>query len=191
MTATPARPLSEKFAAAARRWHELAERARREGSKSSLCGEDGIPSHVLCTVREDIWRGAAEDATEYEREAGASAATALLPGGVLWPVKKNLEAIVVRCTEGDPRTDWLPIIARLANEALAALAAPQEPRPVPDGNTMYLLKGIREWIDAGHGRPTANVLADLDSLIDWTQRYGDLRAAAGQHPAPDDPEMPI
>lgn len=32
-------------------------------------------------------------------------------------VKRNLEAIIIRCTEGDPNFDWLPVILRLAREA--------------------------------------------------------------------------
>jgi hypothetical protein len=34
---------------------------------------------------------------------------------------KLLEAIQVRCREGDPRSNWLPIIDGLATEAVAAL----------------------------------------------------------------------
>ncbi len=33
-------------------------------------------------------------------------------------LREALEAIVIRCEEGDPRTDWLPTIARIAKEAL-------------------------------------------------------------------------
>ena len=49
-------------------------------------------------------------------------------------VADNLRAIIIRCEDGDKRSDWLPIIARLAREALnvfeslpaAATAAPVE-----------------------------------------------------------------
>lgn len=40
-----------------------------------------------------------------------------LPPDIARRVKRNLESIVVRCEEGDPRSDWLPIINRLAKEA--------------------------------------------------------------------------
>lgn len=38
--------------------------------------------------------------------------------------RKALEGIIIRCREGDPRSDWLPAIDGLAEEALAALPAP-------------------------------------------------------------------
>jgi hypothetical protein len=49
-----------------------------------------------------------------EREAVARA---------LWIVTNNLDAIIVRCEQGDKATDWLPIIARLAREARDAFAS--------------------------------------------------------------------
>jgi hypothetical protein len=39
----------------------------------------------------------------------------------------RLNSILIRCREGDRRSDWLPIIAQLAEEARAALSTP----PVP------------------------------------------------------------
>jgi hypothetical protein len=37
-------------------------------------------------------------------------------------VRRALEAIIIRCTEGDKQVDWLPVIERLAKEAIVALA---------------------------------------------------------------------
>lgn len=37
--------------------------------------------------------------------------------GILSDVDRTLEAIVVRCTESDPRSDWIPVIERLAGQA--------------------------------------------------------------------------
>lgn len=39
------------------------------------------------------------------------------PGPVLRDVDRLLDAILIRCREGDPRSDWLPVIDRLASEA--------------------------------------------------------------------------
>lgn len=50
-----------------------------------------------------------EDRDKLERELGRR--------------EKVLEAIIIRCEEGDKRTDWLPTIARIACAALA----PKEP----------------------------------------------------------------
>lgn len=61
------------------------------------------------------------------RSAPSEAAPSLAPeqrgaGGraesVPWIVRSNLEAIIIRCTEGDKKSDWLPVIHRLADEAL-------------------------------------------------------------------------
>jgi hypothetical protein len=37
----------------------------------------------------------------------------------LTEIWNKLDAIIIRCTEGDPRSDWLPVIERLAREAIA------------------------------------------------------------------------
>lgn len=42
-------------------------------------------------------------------------------------VRDNLQAIIVRCTDGDPSYDWRSIIARLAQEALDSLPSPVSP----------------------------------------------------------------
>lgn len=38
---------------------------------------------------------------------------------LLFETQRDLESIVIRCREGDPRTDWRPIILRIAEGALA------------------------------------------------------------------------
>lgn len=44
---------------AAARWRESAANARADGYTSEICGETGIPSHVLASVRAQIWEAAA------------------------------------------------------------------------------------------------------------------------------------
>jgi hypothetical protein len=45
---------------------------------------------------------------------------------------KLLEAIQIRCREGDPRSDWLPVIDRLATEAIDALCWEADPPTIVD-----------------------------------------------------------
>jgi predicted RNase H-like nuclease (RuvC/YqgF family) len=45
---------------AAARWRASADKERREGSRSSMCGEEGVPSHVITTARAISWEGAAK-----------------------------------------------------------------------------------------------------------------------------------
>jgi len=48
------------------------------------------------------------------------------PKEMLELAERNLEAIIVRCEEGDRRSDWLPIIAQLAKDTRTALRQAQE-----------------------------------------------------------------
>ena len=85
-------------------------------------------------------------------------------------VRANLEAIVIRCEEGDPKSDWLPIIARLAREALAALSS----EPASTGLDSQLLTDALNAVLRKHpglayagyvyGETGAEVAAEYDRL---------------------------
>jgi hypothetical protein len=55
-----------RFEEIAQRWEASAKQAKVDGSRSSIMGEDGIPSHVLSRLRALTWRDAA---AEYARLA--------------------------------------------------------------------------------------------------------------------------
>ena len=44
----------------------------------------------------------------------------------LTALTKALESIIVRCDEGDPRSDWLPVIAGIARSALSRSEAAEK-----------------------------------------------------------------
>lgn len=55
-------------------------------------------------------------------------------------VREALEAIRIRCRDGDKRTNWLPIIDSIASEALSLLDQPVA-RGMPD-DVRVLLKEV-------------------------------------------------
>lgn len=65
-----------------------------------------------------------------------------------WMVRANLEAIIVRCEEGDPRTDWLPIISQLARNALDVMEPDLDDfvanLPPPPPSLFFVCKGQPE-----------------------------------------------
>ena len=77
----------DKIEAAARNWRDHAEEARKRGDRSSMCGEEGIPSHVIATARAMSFESAAETLRaalsqprqEDGLEAAWAAAEAALP----------------------------------------------------------------------------------------------------------------
>ena len=68
---------------------------------------------------EGIVRGQ-DEARDYVKAIVAKALTEHPGDGsrIMDVVRRNLEAIQIRCREGDKHSDWLPIIDRLATEAL-------------------------------------------------------------------------
>jgi hypothetical protein len=53
--------LADEFSESAANWRNIADKDRREGGNSSILGVT-VPSHVLSTVRAQIWEAAAKDA---------------------------------------------------------------------------------------------------------------------------------
>lgn len=79
-----------------------------------LEGELKIANHQIeCFV---------EDRDKLERELGRR--------------EKVLEAIIIRCEEGDKRTDWLPTIARIACAALAPKEPGEKEQPLFDQDAL-------------------------------------------------------
>lgn len=60
-----------------------------------------------------------------KRDASLSAAKTDLDG----VIETNLRAIAIRCEEGDKKSNWLPIIHRLALEAMVALQSTPVTQP--------------------------------------------------------------
>lgn len=79
---------------------------------------------MMPTLREDFQQRRDRGVEMLGRIAHQGIPTAITRGeaGALLAERANLrealEAIVVRCEEGDPRSDWLPTIASIAKEAL-------------------------------------------------------------------------
>lgn len=56
--------VARKMDEAAERWRATAAEQLREGSKSSMCGEEGVPSHVISMARAISFEGAAKTVRE-------------------------------------------------------------------------------------------------------------------------------
>lgn len=52
--------VAHEMGEAAARWRETAAKQKAEGSVSSMCGEEGVPSHVISTARAMTWEAAAD-----------------------------------------------------------------------------------------------------------------------------------
>lgn len=93
------------------------------------CEIRGTPQRDLtgCGIGHSAWSKSEVIAKWNTRRASVAA-------GEGDKIRDNLEAIITRCTDGDPSYDWRPIIERLAREALAAASSPLPAEPAPPQN---------------------------------------------------------
>lgn len=92
----------------------------REQTYQSICGDaaDTINS-LRAKLAEAEERAAGLEQLGYQHADRIAAAEAALARA-----RKALEAIIVRCEEGDKKSDWLPTIADIARRARQ-----EEPKP--------------------------------------------------------------